>query len=565
MSLDVTVTDQFCGAGGSSIGAEAAGGTLRLAMNHWQRAIETHNQNFPNADHVCADISATDPRRYPRTDILITSPECTNHSIAKTRRPGAAGQEQLWDVSGDEERSRATMWDVPRFAEQHRYEIIIVENVVEAAKWELFDIWVAAMTKLGYDGRPVFLNSMVAPPTPQSRDRMYYVWWRRGNRPPDLDFTADGWCLPCGEIVPAVQSWKPRTKAWPIETWGKYRTQYIYRCPNCAEEVLPFAHPAFSAIDWSIKGQRIGDRDEPLKPATMSRIQRGLEKYGHLPPLLIPVDGRSGKDGRPVTGPMPTQTARLESGVLVQVGGNTFEREGYVRATPLSSPGVTQHTSGTTAIATLPPHFLVKNYGGIDEAKYRSFGPDGPFGAVTTSDSHALVAMPFIAELRGGSSDTRAVTDPLATMTASGMHHMLTVPPSYYVKNYGPGDDPSMAHRIEEPLGAVTTQDHHALVSMPMPILAPYYNTGVASAGSSPAGALTTRDRHALVQPAGQAPAIEDCTFRMLEPHEIGRAMAFPDSYVVVGNKRERVRQYGNAVTPPAMAKLLERCIASLA
>jgi len=82
-SLEITVTDQFCGAGGSSIGAVAAGADVRLAMNHWKVAIETHNMNFPETDHVCADIQTTDPRRFPSTDILITSPECTNHSGAK--------------------------------------------------------------------------------------------------------------------------------------------------------------------------------------------------------------------------------------------------------------------------------------------------------------------------------------------------------------------------------------------------------------------------------------------------------------------------------------------------
>lgn len=80
---DITVTDQFCGSGGSSIGAELAGAKLRLGLNHWPLAIDTHNTNFPNADHDCTDISACDPRRYPSTDILITSPECTNHSLAK--------------------------------------------------------------------------------------------------------------------------------------------------------------------------------------------------------------------------------------------------------------------------------------------------------------------------------------------------------------------------------------------------------------------------------------------------------------------------------------------------
>lgn len=53
MSKDsaITVTDQFCGAGGSSQGArkvlESKGGKVAVAMNHWKLAIETHNTNFP--------------------------------------------------------------------------------------------------------------------------------------------------------------------------------------------------------------------------------------------------------------------------------------------------------------------------------------------------------------------------------------------------------------------------------------------------------------------------------------------------------------------------------------
>lgn len=135
----ITITDQFCGAGGSSIGATLAGGEVRLAMNHWKLAIETHNTNFPDVDHECTDISAVDPRRYASTDILITSPECTNHSLAKGK-PRRFYKEDLFGnvlIDPSEERSRATMWDVPRFAEYHDYNIIVVENVVDAGKWRM--------------------------------------------------------------------------------------------------------------------------------------------------------------------------------------------------------------------------------------------------------------------------------------------------------------------------------------------------------------------------------------------------------------------------------------------
>lgn len=93
-SSHITVTDQFCGAGGSSQGVRrfaqranlGSGLEVRLALNHWKLAIDTHNTNFPEAIHECTDIQACDPRRYPSTTILVTSPECTNHSVAKGRK-----------------------------------------------------------------------------------------------------------------------------------------------------------------------------------------------------------------------------------------------------------------------------------------------------------------------------------------------------------------------------------------------------------------------------------------------------------------------------------------------
>ena len=76
-------------------------------------------------------------------------------------------------------------------------------------------------------------------------------------------------------------------------------------------------------------------------------------------------------------------------------------------------------------------------------------------------------------------------------------------------------------------------------------------------------GTLTTLDRHALVTPSAENPQVEDCFFRMLQPSEIGRAMAFADTYVVLGTSREKTKLYGNAVTSPVMKMLMERCLAT--
>ncbi|MBK8188854.1 MAG: DNA cytosine methyltransferase [Vampirovibrionales bacterium] len=467
----LTVTDQFCGAGGSSIGATAAGVELRLALNHWQLAIETHNSNFPNAMHDCTDISACDPRRYPSTDILITSPECTNHSLAKGKR--RFSQPDLFGANVPdpaEERSRATMWDVPRFAEYHRYNAIIVENVVDARHWVTWDAWLHAMQLLGYEHQIVFFNSMFAWPTPQSRDRMYVIFSRKGNARPDLDFHPAAHCETCGKTVESVQSWKRHG-----QRWGRYGAQYVYRCPICAAEVKPFYNPAASAIDWTLPATRIGDRDKPLKAKTLERIQRGLDKYG---------------------------------------------RQDLI---------VANYTPGWSRPAS-----------------------DAPFGTITTYDHHALVV-----QLSYGGSNNRArsASEPMPTQTTR-QDTALIMP--YY--------STGVAKPASEPVPTVTTTDRHALIVPPF--LLGYYTrvAGVQAAVSGidePMPTQSTQPRHYLVQP-GDVSSVEDCGFRMLRPHEIKAAMAFPTDYIVRGNNRDQVRQYGNAVTPPIMQMLIERVVAAL-
>lgn len=545
----VTVTDQFCGAGGSSSGAKAAGAEVRIALNHWQLAIETHNSNHPEVDHDCTDISACDPRRYPSTDILITSPECTNHSLAKGKRRSLYSQDlfgkQLIDPS--EERSRATMWDVPRFAEYHDYEIIIVENVVDAREWVLYDAWLHAMHALGYDHRAVYFNSMFAHPTPQSRDRMYVVFWKRGNTAPDLEITPAAYCEPCGKDVAARQSWKS-----PKRQYGRYgaRGQYLYRCPDCTAIVAPYYYPALTAIDWGLPIQRIGDRKKPLQPKTLARIQLGLERFKdqHLVMDILYSHAHNNRS-HPVTDPWPTQT-------------------------------------GQQSLALVKMPFL-----GMLRTNSAPRGLDEALQTIVTDNQHFLID-PSMVELRNH-GNARSVIEALATVTAGGNHHGLLMP--FLTRHYSSrGGDASLSRPVTEPLGSVTTQDHHSLC---MPFLTSYYGNDSGHPISDPVPTVPTVDRHALVAPfiasqyggdkrnavhsvlepmmtipgmhvhslaQPETPHIDDCGFRMLEPHEIGRAMAFPDTYIVLGNKRQKVKQFGNAVTPPVMSLLIERCIATL-
>jgi len=110
----ITYTDIFCGAGGSSIGLTEAGLELKLAANHWARAIETHSANFPNAEHLCADVSNYDMRRLPQTDVLWASPICTEVSPAGGRRR-TRGQLDLLEhgpiANAGFDRTRTTLHD----------------------------------------------------------------------------------------------------------------------------------------------------------------------------------------------------------------------------------------------------------------------------------------------------------------------------------------------------------------------------------------------------------------------------------------------------------------------
>lgn len=63
--------------------------------------------------------------------------------------------------------------------------------------------------------------------------------------------------------------------------------------------------------------------------------------------------------------------------------------------------------------------------------------------------------------------------------------------------------------------------------------------------------------RESLLDAPAPTIDIQDVQFRMLEPAEIIAAMDFPDYYRVLGNRREKVRMAGNAVTPCAARDLV--------
>lgn len=277
--MSLTATDLFAGAGGSSTGMLDAGIKVRIAANHWPVAIATHQENHPDTEHDCADISQVDPRRYPRTELLWASPSCTHHSRAQgKRRQQGLG---LWDrvpetvadlIEMEPDRSRATMHDVVRFAEYHRYDAIITENVPEVMDWPLFPYWLAMLTEgLGYHYTPILLDAADAsrsgPAVAQSRLRAYLLFTRTRIAGP----------------------------AWP-------RTQRL---------------PAADFLDPD-PGPEL--RSKARAAATLRRVEATVNRYPGAGRWIVSYYGSS-KVGKPASEPVGTLTTRDRHAVLTDQGG----------------------------------------------------------------------------------------------------------------------------------------------------------------------------------------------------------------------------------------------------
>nr|BFE71748.1 hypothetical protein GCM10020092_050490 [Actinoplanes digitatis] len=382
-------------------------------------AIESFALHHPDAQVFQEDITKLPVDKMPYAEIFVASPACpawtTANGVRREFDRANAEQPALFDLARpltaaqvkrqeDYRRSRLLMREIPRYlaamAERgHPVLAGMVENVIQVRLWHEWDAWLGEIRKLGYDTRVIAFNSMHAQPVrarraPQSRNRAFVGYWHRSlGRTPDWDkwLRPAAWCPSCDRQVLAVQVWKK-----PGRDMGSYGTQYIYQCPQAScrgREVHPEVLPALAAIDPTLPGIRIGDRQQhgldPLEEATLGRIRAGIRRYWM--PLLVPVEGRDGKQAAPADLPLRTQTCRNETGYAV-------------------------------------PPFLVPAGG---TWRTRPHAGTEPMPARTTRECDGVAALPFITPMRGGGDRERArpITDPLSAVTASGNHHGLALPP----------------------------------------------------------------------------------------------------------------------------------------
>lgn len=360
----ITVADLFCGAGGTSTGLRQACERLGLqlnllAVNHWDIAIQTHSKNHPYAEHLCSTLDSVDPRKVVpsgRLDLLIASPECTHHSIARGGKP-------------IHDQSRASAWRIVEWCSQIHVDHILIENVKEFQTWG----------PLGTTGRPL----------KRQKGATYFAFL---NALQSLGYTVEARVLNAADYGDAtsrerlfIQARKGRKPIfWPEPTHGPSRGDQVG--PLFSDRDLRPYRPAKEIIDWSLPGESIFRRKRPLAPATMQRIEKGLEKFSGLP-FLVKYYG--GADVQPVDRPLPTVTANYEHYGLAQ------------------------------------PFIIPVNHGRGD---YRAHSIERPFPTITTVDAWGLIR-PFLINYNG-TGTAQSLEDPLNTVTTKDRFGLVTTRPA---------------------------------------------------------------------------------------------------------------------------------------
>jgi DNA (cytosine-5)-methyltransferase 1 len=603
---DLVAVDLFSGFGGLTRGIERAGFTTIMAANHNRYKVDVHEANHPNAEHWIADLVDPESSDYhsardlPAGDLLVAGVSCTNHSQANTQK-AYAQRMSLFDLDDPDfearvtrsERDRATANCVLAYAAQHHPRMILVECTTELTSWgpalpgkakigdgTTYRWWIKQFGNLGYRHRVLYLNSMFFG-VPQSRDRLYIAFWDRQVPTPNLDHHPIAQCGYCDQTVEAVWTWRTGIPPTGSVRYGK---QYDYRCPRCRRQVFPVATPSLAALDLSDLGGRIGDRTRPLAPATMARAERCRQRFAEFPAVLMPAKASRGIERHPWQ-PMATQTSQQETAILstgAVIAAHRHNGEGQHIARPMDTVTSTHEKA---LLLTPPIALAVDNFQGVAR------GTDEPLPTQGGSETLGLISARIMPNRQNATS--RALGEPMETVVGNAgggglgvlstgviPYRRNTIPTMHaesmptVTSDQIPGlltaagrvqcngsieEVKYRAYPLDRPLGTVVG----SAVTQGMLFSGWYKENGKTAPHpmTDPLGTITAHDTTALLMAEWRAAladlALEDCYFRMMAAHEVGRGCGFDvnfpgynGTFVVWGSARDQVDGFGNAVSP---------------
>jgi DNA (cytosine-5)-methyltransferase 1 len=600
----ILVADLLCGAGGSSTGCGRALADLGLEMelvcvNHWGVAIETHRRNHPEARHYVQDIATVRPHiLVPEgyLDLLMASPTCTHHSVARGGKP-----------TSDQQRSDP--WHIITWLTELRVKRLIIENVWEFTGWgpvdartgkpvksrkgEYFRAWIDTIRRLGFEPE-----------------------WRKLNAADYGDATTRS------RFILMARS-DSRSVSWPIPTHRKREPAQHGQAALALFPGMQEWRPARDIIDWSIRGKSIFGRKKALAPKTLARIEAGAVKFGWPEPYLVIL--RQHMAGRSLDQPLPTLSAGGTHVALAEpviING----RRGNLAAPVSAAPVPTLDTKGGVWLAE--PVVLSQHTSGAP----RSAGD--PLPTITTGGAgtegrpgcaRPMLIEPFMLSRHAGGG-ARDVAEPTPTQVAKHSHLLIS---AYYGNGWQEAAGaPPPCHNGDEPLPPVTTRGRFGMVvpvtqsgggALARDLADPVPTMTTAKGGEfavvmpvthadcsdrvrhadDPLPTITGANRGELAfitaqhgERAGQAPRVHDIAepaptiaasghidlveltpeydilFRMLEPHELGAAMGFTGEdgpYEFAGTKTEKIKQIGNAVSVAKMRACVRALMADAA
>lgn len=220
----VRTVDLFCGGGLSSWGAQAAGAQIVAGVDAWDRATATFQRNFPKALVKTRRLSMDSGpeilgRDIGHVDLLIASPECTNHSVAKGNKPR----------DEDSRRSGSFAVEFLRKMNDKAPRWVVLENVAPWRHWSGYSDLIRGLEDLDYACETLILDASNFG-VPQSRRRLFVICDREGK--PRLP--------PKGPITPLtardILMDDPRWKAGPL------------RAPNRSPNTLARAQAGIDAL-----------------------------------------------------------------------------------------------------------------------------------------------------------------------------------------------------------------------------------------------------------------------------------------------------------------------------